>query len=545
MLAWALSATVVGVDAREVRVEVFVSGGLPSFTVVGLPGAAVQESRERVRAALKHLGAAMPPSRITVNLAPADVRKEGPAFDLPIALALLAAERRLPALALQRLLSFGELALDGTLRPVRGAINIGLLAAERGHATVLCPPENAAEVAVVAGLQVLAPRSLAEAADHLRGRVTLARCAPGPPAPAPAGPDLADVRGQAGGRRALEIAAAGGHNLLLTGPPGAGKTMLARRLPGLLPPLPESHAIEVTRIHSSAGLLHGHGLLRHPPFRAPHHTSSQAGVVGGGSPPRPGEASLAHRGVLFLDELPEFGRRTLEALRQPLEDGRVTLSRVGGTVTFPARFLLVGARNPCPCGFDGDPAEPCSCTPGSASATGSASRVRCSTVSICASACRASPRPRSCSAPRASPPRPSPRGSWPPGGACSSARAPPTPTSPDRPCGRSRASRRRPSDWRASCWRACASAAAVSSASCASPAPSPTSLRATTRGTSATERWPRPLPTGGRERGAQLPGCACVAAATTFRLRPCIMRPGARQRGGRSADETPRAPART
>ncbi|MBW7916223.1 MAG: YifB family Mg chelatase-like AAA ATPase [Trueperaceae bacterium] len=371
MFAAVTSATILGVEAIAVRVEAFVSGGLPSFTIVGLPGAAVQESRERVRANLKLLGLPLPPSRILVNLAPADVRKEGPALDLAIALALLTAERRVPLRALERTVAFGELALDGSLRPARGAVAVALLAAALAEESgaphrVLAPPANAREAALVPGVEVVAPTNLAAAVAHLTGRARLAPWEAAAPAAAPDPPDLpdlADVRAQALPRRALEVAAAGRHNLLLTGPPGAGKSMLARRLQGILPPLTDAEAIEVTRVHSSAGRSAG-ALVRSPPFRQPHHSASQAGLLGGGGVARPGEASLAHLGVLFLDELPEFSRAVLEGLRQPLEDGVVTISRASGSVRLPARFQLVAARNPCPCGHHGssDDGPPCTCS---------------------------------------------------------------------------------------------------------------------------------------------------------------------------------------
>ena len=363
MLARVLSAAVLGVDAFEVQIEVDISNGLPCVMVVGLPDAAVQESRERVRAAIKNAGLPFPASRIVINLAPADVRKEGPAFDLPIAVALLAAQGIINPEALADAVLSGELALDGTIRPIRGAINIGLFAAEAGYKQVVVPLENAAETAVVDDIEVYAPRTLLEAVEFFQGRHVLRAAEPAHIETQEDLLDLHDVKGQAAAKRALEIAAAGAHNLLMTGPPGSGKTMLARRLPGILPPLARGEAIEVTRIHSTAGVLKRSGLIRHPPFRSPHHTVSDAGLIGGGNVPKPGEVSLAHRGVLFLDEFPEFSRKALEVLRQPLEDGVVTISRARAALTFPARFMLVASQNPCPCGHFGDPQKACTCTP--------------------------------------------------------------------------------------------------------------------------------------------------------------------------------------
>ncbi|ABF45689.1 Mg chelatase-related protein [Deinococcus geothermalis DSM 11300] len=364
MLARARSVALIGVDAVPVEVEVDVSPGLPAFTVVGLPDQAVSEARERVRAAVRNAGLPFPAARITVNLAPADLRKEGPLYDLPIALGLLAAQELLPAEALAGVLSAGELALDGSLRPIAGAVNLALRAAAEG-CPVLIPEGNAGEAALIDGVTVHGAPSLLSAVRHLTGQAPLGRALP-PEAPPldPTLPDLADLKGQTAAKRALEIAVAGGHNLLLVGSPGSGKTMLARRAPGLLPPLTREEALEVTRIHSAAGLLTARsGLMGHPPYRAPHHTVSDAGLIGGGSVPRPGEVSLAHRGILFLDEFPEFSRKALETLRQPLEDGQVSISRARATVCYPARFQLIAAMNPCPCGHQGDPEKACTCTP--------------------------------------------------------------------------------------------------------------------------------------------------------------------------------------
>ena len=465
MLARIQSEALCGLDSHAVAVEADVVAAAPAFTIVGLPDAAVQESRERVRTAIVNSRYEFPSRRITVNLAPADVRKEGPSFDLPIALALLVATAqtrcRLPDAA-----AIGELGLDGAIRPVAGVLAVAQSAFGRGLRVLLVPAANAREAALVSGLRVLAAATLREAAALMAGGGAAAEY-PDPETllrpDAVADVDLSDVVGQGAAKRVLEIAVAGAHNLLMVGPPGSGKTMIARRVPSIMPPLSVAEAIDVTRVYSVAGMLPPDlSLVVRRPFRAPHHTISVAGLVGGGSSPRPGEVSLAHLGVLFLDEFPEFRHSALEGLRQPLEDGEVTISRALSSLRFPARIMLVAAMNPCACGFAGDKTRACRCPAHRLAQYAHGSVGRCSIASTCASTCRGSPLTSAATRPRAkrrpwcaSASRAPERGSA--GGSPAPASAP-TPTSRRAPCATSATSTHEPSPCSTAPTTSCASA---------------------------------------------------------------------------------------